>query len=152
VALPEPVPPEPDECPLPDAPTDVPPDAPEGPDGVEGGAGVDVAAGGDVGCGVGVDMPTFPIGVAVGLGVAVGVGFGFGVAVGFGVAAGVGVAVGVGVAAGLGDRCAATPETPASTTAKTPGSNAAAARPLGRPRDVSPANTFAFIDLIRLWS
>lgn len=136
MALPEPVPPGPAECPLPDAPTDVPPDAPEGPDGVEVGAGV------DVGCGVGVDMPTFPIGVAVGLGVAVGVGFGFGV----------GFAVGVGVAVGLGDGCAATPETPASTTAKTPGSNTAAARPLGRPRDVSPANMFAFIALIRLWS
>jgi hypothetical protein len=77
---------------------------------------------------------------------------------------GVGVGVGVGVTqylgwlleqvgVGPGDALeAATPETPTSRIAKMPGSNAAAARPRGRRREVIPANTFAFIDLIRLWS
>jgi hypothetical protein len=60
----------------------------------------------------------------------------------------VGVGVGVGDAAGLAD--AATPETPASTIAHTPGSSAATARHLGRLRGVSPPNTFAFIDVIQL--
>jgi hypothetical protein len=67
---------------------------------------------------------------------------------------GLGDAVAVGVAVGVGDglEAAATPETPRSRVAKTPGSNAAAARPRERRREVIPANTFAFIDLIRLWS
>jgi hypothetical protein len=67
---------------------------------------------------------------------------------------GLGDAVAVGVAVGLGDglEAAATPETPTSRIAKTPGSSAATTRPRGRRREVIPANTFAFIDLIRLWS
>jgi hypothetical protein len=96
------------------------------------------------------------IGDAVGLG-ELGVGVGVGVGVVFtqrltqGVAVGEGAAVGLAV--GLGDDlAAATPEAPTSSIAKTPGSNAAAARPRGRQREVIPANTFAFIDLIRLWS
>jgi len=67
---------------------------------------------------------------------------------------GLGAGVEVGVAVGLGDEltAAAAPETPASMSAKTPGSSAAAARPLGRRRGANPLNTCALIDVIQLWS
>ena len=45
-----------------------------------------------------------------------------------------------------------TPDTPASMSAKTPGSSARAARPLGRRRGVSSPMTFALIDVIQLSS
>jgi hypothetical protein len=91
-----------------------------------------------------------PVGLGVGAGVAVGVGVGVAQPrrwwwQGAGVAVGVGVGVGVGAAA-------ATPDIPASMSAKTPGSSARAARPLGRRRGVSSPMTFALIDVIQLSS
>jgi hypothetical protein len=47
---------------------------------------------------------------------------------------------------------AAAPDTPTSMSAKTPGSSATAARPLGRLLRVSLSMTFALIDVIQLWS
>lgn len=47
---------------------------------------------------------------------------------------------------------AAAPDTPASMSAKTPGSSATAARALGRLLRVSLPMTFALIDVIQLWS
>jgi hypothetical protein len=130
-----------------------------------------VGAGVGLAVGVGVGPPPLPVPC---LPPPVGVGVGVGVEVGGGVAAmhgfhqgqhlvlpgivpclhtfggdvGVGVAVGEGV--GLG--AAAAPEAPASMSAKTPGSSATTARPLGRRRGVSLPNTFALIDVFQLWS
>jgi hypothetical protein len=101
-----------------------------------------------------------PVGLGDGVGVSVGVGVGhrffleqqplafvpWWQTLGDGVDAG----VAVGDAAGLA--AAATPETPTSMSAKTPGSSATAARPLGRRRGVSLWMTFAVIDVFQLWS
>ena len=65
---------------------------------------------------------------------------------------GAGVDVGVAVGEGVGVAAAATPDTPASMSANTPGSNATAARPLGRRRGVSLRMMFAVIDVFQLWS
>lgn len=123
-----------------------------------------------VGAGVGFDppppVPLLPPPVGVGVGVAVGVAVGDGVVVhglrlGQQVPSGLvpwwqtlGAGVGAGVAdgEGVGLGAAATPEAPASMSAKTPGSSAITARPLGRPRGVSLPTAFALIDVFRLWS
>ena len=122
---------------------------------------------------MGVEPPPPPllpplVGFDVGLGAGVGVGVGAGVVlhgfdlgqhfplglvpyrhpVGVGVGAGVADAVAVGVEL----VAAATPETPASISATTPGSSAIAVRPLGRRGRVSMLMTFAFIDVLQLWS
>ena len=53
---------------------------------------------------------------------------------------------------GAGLSAAATPETPANTSAKTPESSATAVRPLERGGRFSLFNTFAFIDVFQQWS
>ncbi|MFZ0920239.1 MAG: hypothetical protein WAN83_09225 [Candidatus Dormiibacterota bacterium] len=53
---------------------------------------------------------------------------------------------------GVGLGAAATPEAPASMIAKTPGSSAITARPLGPSRGVSLPIAFALIDVFQLWS
>jgi hypothetical protein len=139
--------------------------------GAGGGVGLGVGAGTGVGGGFEPPPPpVLPLGGPVGVGVPMGVGFGVGVVahglffgqqvpllvkkahgddVGVGVVV---VALSIPVAARAGLPAAATPETPAITRAKTPGSRATAVRPLRRRGRVSLLNTFGFIDVFQLWS